>query len=48
VDPFVLITCGGKPRPTLSEPDEPKLKDAMIRWSSHYVARGFDVDLGPR
>lgn len=48
VDPFVLITCGSTPRPTLSEPSEPNLKNAMVRWSAHYAARGFDVDLGPR
>lgn len=48
VDPFVLITCGASPRPTLSEPSEPNLKNAMVRWSAHYAARGFDVDLGPR
>jgi hypothetical protein len=48
VDPFVLITCGSTPRPTLSEPGEPSLKNAMVRWSAHYAAQRFDVDLGPR
>jgi len=47
-DPFVLLTCASKPKPELSEPEAPELRQAQVKWSAHYQAGGFDVDRGPR
>jgi hypothetical protein len=47
-DPYVVLMCGGKPKPELAEPEDHVLKAAQSRWSQHYTAEGFDVDLGPR
>lgn len=47
-DPYVVLTCAGKPKPDLAEPSSNDLRDAQVKWSAHYTAKGFDVDRGPR
>lgn len=48
VDPFVVVTCAGQPKPVLTEPEEEPLRSAFVKWSDHYTATRFDVNLGPR
>lgn len=48
VDPFVLLTCGGRSKPPFSRPMEPEIKTASVDWKAHYSALGFDVNIGPR
>jgi murein DD-endopeptidase MepM/ murein hydrolase activator NlpD len=47
IDPFVVLTCVSPDKPALSLPRQP-LADAHERWSEHYTATGFDVDVGRR
>lgn len=47
-DPYVLLMCASKPKPDLTRPEDRHLAVAQVKWSSHYQARGFDVDRGPQ
>jgi murein DD-endopeptidase MepM/ murein hydrolase activator NlpD len=47
VDPFVVLTCVAPDKPALSVPRRP-LDTAFERWSDHYSARAFDVNVGRR
>jgi murein DD-endopeptidase MepM/ murein hydrolase activator NlpD len=47
LDPFVVMTCLAPDKPALSAPRHP-LDAALERWSAHYSAKGFDVDIGRR
>ena len=44
-DPFMLMTCLSSDKPTLEAP-EPALQSTWTRWSDHYAADAFDVDVG--
>jgi len=44
-DPYMVLTCLQVKKPTFSTPKAPLTKWAR-RWSTHYVANGFDVDVG--
>jgi murein DD-endopeptidase MepM/ murein hydrolase activator NlpD len=48
VDPYLLLTCAARPKPTLTTPDTEPLRSASIKWSNHYASTTFDVDEGPR
>lgn len=48
VDPYTLLMCAAKPKPALTMPEKKDLADAQEKWSKHYAAKGFDVDVGPR
>jgi murein DD-endopeptidase MepM/ murein hydrolase activator NlpD len=47
LDPFVVLTCLAPEKPALSAPRAP-LDAVSERWSSHYAAKSFDVDVGRR
>jgi len=44
-DPFVALTCMAVSKPRFSVPAAP-LHGAAKKWSAHYAAAGFDVDVG--
>jgi murein DD-endopeptidase MepM/ murein hydrolase activator NlpD len=46
-DPFAVLTCLSVKKPNLTEPEAP-LDEAWRKWSSHYHADDFDVDVGRR
>lgn len=47
IDPFVVLTCLAPDKPPLSAPRAP-LAGAFEKWSQHYLAKAFDVDVGRR
>jgi hypothetical protein len=47
IDPFVVLTCLAPDKPPFSEPRAP-LAGASEKWSQHYLAKAFDVDVGRR
>jgi murein DD-endopeptidase MepM/ murein hydrolase activator NlpD len=44
-DPFMLLTCLSSNKPDLEAP-APALQTDWVRWSDHYDAAAFDVDVG--
>jgi hypothetical protein len=44
-DPFMLLTCLSSNKPGLEAP-APALQTTWTRWSDHYNATTFDVDVG--
>ena len=47
VDPFVVLSCLAPDKPALTKPKAP-LDAVAERWSDHYVAKSFDVNVGRR
>jgi murein DD-endopeptidase MepM/ murein hydrolase activator NlpD len=47
IDPFVVMTCLAPDKPALTAPRAP-LAGAFEKWSQHYLAKAFDVDVGRR
>lgn len=47
LDPFVVLSCLAPGKPALSSPKAP-LDAVSERWSEHYTAETFDVDVGRR
>jgi murein DD-endopeptidase MepM/ murein hydrolase activator NlpD len=47
IDPFLVLTCASPNKPAFSSPRKP-LDGVHERWSDHYSAKTFDVDIGRR